>query len=281
MLDPQTINRIKTLFDRQRWDYTTNAASAFDRFCGMMEVLLPAEQDMLLGLSDKFLWVSMNDYPKMFADAFSCIPAAMLQGYKKIFFIPAVVPGEESSSGSSMFLVYHFKDEGILQSPPYSAYPISVIFEASSAVKGLDTSESLYIFIDDFIGSGRQSAKAVIAFMRNNSVVARDIFVLAMVAQKQSITRLASIGVNAFARVIRDKGISDDPVLSQRLLYTNLMQTIEQRLRVSRSYQFGFRRAEALVKMINTPNSTFPVYWTDLLVNATGKPTAPFARAKG
>ena len=52
------------------------------------------------------------------------------------------------------------------------------------------------------------------------------------------------------------------------------MKNIEEAIQVSDDYKFGYKGSEALVKMIRTPNNTFPIYW---LRNKKNK-FAPFPR---
>ena len=39
------------------------------------------------------------------------------------------------------------------------------------------------------------------------------------------------------------------------------MHAIEGAIKVSSDYNFGYKQSEALVRMIRTPNNTFPIYW--------------------
>jgi hypothetical protein len=39
------------------------------------------------------------------------------------------------------------------------------------------------------------------------------------------------------------------------------MKKIEEKLNVEKKYLFGYKRSEALISLIRTPNNTFPVFW--------------------
>lgn len=47
-------------------------------------------------------------------------------------------------------------------------------------------------------------------------------------------------------------------------------------MEVNEEFQFGYDHSEALVKMIRTPNNTFPVYWLQKRGGAV--PVVPFPR---
>jgi hypothetical protein len=52
------------------------------------------------------------------------------------------------------------------------------------------------------------------------------------------------------------------------------MEHIEKNLDIPDDYLFGYKKSEALVTMIRTPNNTFPVFW----YNKKNEDNAPFPR---
>ena len=73
---------------------------------------------------------------------------------------------------------------------------------------------------------------------------------------------------------MKKKGISDkysDTELSKKI---KLMEHIEKNLDIPDDYLFGYKKSEALVTMIRTPNNTFPVFW----YNKKNEDNAPFPR---
>lgn len=64
---------------------------------------------------------------------------------------------------------------------------------------------------------------------------------------------------NVFYSILKEKGISDSSRdVAKEIL---IMEEIEKNIGVKEKFKFGYGRSEALVKMIHTPNNTFPIYW--------------------
>lgn len=56
--------------------------------------------------------------------------------------------------------------------------------------------------------------------------------------------------------------------------FREVMEMIENRIKVRGDFKFGYAGSEALIRMARTPNNTFPVYWLKNKKN----PHAPFPR---
>ena len=56
------------------------------------------------------------------------------------------------------------------------------------------------------------------------------------------------------------KGISDRTD-GNKDAFCKLMKEIETRIKVRENCEFGYSHSEGLVKMMRTPNNTFPIYW--------------------
>lgn len=133
--------------------------------------------------------------------------------------------------------------------------------------------ESLICLVDDFVGTG-QTALNVLEELKKRGFNKNQLYVTALVAQESGINALEGYGVPGFASIIRKRGISDNPKYTECDM--KIMESIEAKIGVREPYKLGYGHSEALVKMIRTPNNTFPVYW--LQKRKGNVPIVPFPR---
>ena len=84
--------------------------------------------------------------------------------------------------------------------------------------------------------------------------------VVAIAAQQESIEYLNNVGVELYHSIHSPKGISDfytSPLLDSKTL---LMKKIEK-LIPSKNFNFGYKKSEAVITLLRTPNNTFPIFW--------------------
>jgi hypothetical protein len=75
------------------------------------------------------------------------------------------------------------------------------------------------------------------------------------------------------------KGISESTAIENKVAALKIVDRIEKRLRITEKFFRGYGQSEALVKMIRTPNNTFPLYWCDKTKKGDKWP-APFPRKR-
>lgn len=85
-------------------------------------------------------------------------------------------------------------------------------------------------------------------------------------------------GINIYASVVRNKAISDNYECEDVENKIKQMENISKQINVKdNNLYLGYKKSEALVTMIKTPNNTLPFYWYEGKKN--GKIMfAPFAR---
>ena len=94
--------------------------------------------------------------------------------------------------------------------------------------------------------------------------------IISLVSMKEGISKLAAEGYNTYTNICCEKGLSVRGDASQ----IDLMKALESNIKVAEDYRFGYGGSESLVRMMRTPNNTFPIYW---LRNKKNK-FAPFPR---
>lgn len=263
--------RIQGVFERNNWpieDYFND--DVFDNFCKMLAGLEPEQCDLVITLTDKFLWIQESAYIKHFSVAFdSFITSYNFPRGKKIYICPLLPEEDFGKSKSSVSLLYFVKAHlGAIQRK-YLGY--SITYADSPNTVNLDLINEGYTLclIDDFIGTGETVERASEYFLERK--ITKDmIAIISLVGMEFGLSKLNSNGYNTYTDIKCSKGISCGGNEAQ----IEIMKKIEESIKVSDDYKFGYNGSEALVKMMRTPNNTFPIYW---LRNKKNK-FAPFPR---
>ena len=109
------------------------------------------------------------------------------------------------------------------------------------------------------IGSG-ETAIAATQFFLDRKIPTNNLFVLGLVAMQQGVDCLTQNSIHVFSGRIMQKAISERSD-GKKDTYCELMKAIEVKIKVRDEYKFGYAQSEGLVKMMRTPNNTFPIYW--------------------
>ena len=263
--------RIQEIFKQKNWpieDYFSD--DVFENFCNMLAGLEPEQCNLVINLTEKFLWVQDSAYIKHFSVAFdSFISSYSFSRGKNIYICPLLPEEDFGKSKSSISLLYLVKSHlGAIQRK-YSEFSITYA-DSPNAVK-LDKIRDNYTLclIDDFIGTGDTVERASEYFLDRN-ISKNMMTIVSLVSMSSGLDDLNNKGYITYTNISCEKGITDGGNETQ----IELMKNIEESIKVSDNYKFGYKGSEALVKMIRTPNNTFPIYW---LRNKKNK-FAPFPR---
>ena len=263
--------RIQEIFKQKNWpieDYFSD--DVFENFCNMLAGLEPEQCNLVINLTEKFLWVQDSAYIKHFSVAFdSFISSYSFSRGKNIYICPLLPEEDFGKSKSSISLLYVVKSHlGAIQRK-YSDFSITYA-DSPNAVK-LDKIRDNYTLglIDDFIGTGDTVERASKYFLDRN-ISKNMMTIVSLVSMSSGLDDLNNKGYITYTNISCEKGITDGGNETQ----IELMKNIEESIKVSDNYKFGYKGSEALVKMIRTPNNTFPIYW---LRNKKNK-FAPFPR---
>lgn len=270
-LSISNFNRIKSVFEQNGWPiYDRFGEDTFGDFCNMFAGFEEDQFEMMISLTERFLWVNENDYPKYFIDAFNkFINSFCFENEKNIMLCPLLPEDDFGKSKSSVFLFYMIKSHFNYLKRKYN---ISNLKKCDLPPDiDVDRIKDKYVLclIDDFIGTGETVERAIDYFLLKG-YPKEHIVILSLVAMKSGVQRLKEQQINIYNAIICDKGLSSKGDEKQ----IELMNKIETQIGVEEDFLFGYKGSEALVKMYRTPNNTFPVYWLRNKKNSY----APFPR---
>lgn len=124
----------------------------------------------------------------------------------------------------------------------------------------LNEATTLLIVVDDFIGTGETAVESLNFIKDNFEIKNNNIRILALAIQKNGFERLKEYKIKIYYSHLLKKGITeyyDSNIVSSKI---ELMKKIEKKIGVKEKEKFGYNGSEALIRLIRTPNNTFPVF---------------------
>ena len=146
--------------------------------------------------------------------------------------------------------------------------------------KYADRRDATVIFADDYVGTGETALKALNAYEAEQMKADDRAIAVCFVALRSGYNELSDRFRHVFASIVRDRGISDAPSITNKDAAREIMREIEDRLSVEADYRFGYLGSEGLETMQRTPDNTFPIFWHAGADAARPWP-APFPRKDG
>lgn len=280
-LSIHTFLSLVDVFKANGWDIPNAEAgieSRFNRFCERLSILDAPEQQLVLELTKRFTIIDANEYLQYIVELLNQLHAAgveLFQQTQKFFIFPLLAPQDFDKTKSSNFVWYYFRNEIVKYNPVFIGKSlVHCDIKKASWIQNLKENESV-ILVDDYIGSGETAVDAINWLVSTYNVDSSRIILLAIAAQEQGLKYIAEkTNASVFAYRHFVKGISDHYTGDQLDSYVQIMNKIEDKLKVDDDCRFGYNKSEALISLIRTPNNTFPVFWKPHSKNKT----VPFPR---
>ena len=281
-LDFEMLNDLQELWSEKKWEFPTIEQSqlAFDAFCAMISQLSSKdEQKFVLALTKSYKRYSLNSYSLMLIKALRSIEDCDLVGIRNIVFAPLINPSDEhiGKSKSGQALPYIAEHVAAPLTEKFNGLVISAISTPTALPPILNSSETLLILLDDFIGSGDTAKNAVWGLIDKPVTNKVKYLVVVVAAMRNAIDFLGGYNINVRCGDVLTKGIAENEFFVDKAIAYSLVDAIEAELDVGFDYRRGYKRSEALVSMLRTPDNTFPMYWCKKRVNDRVW-SAPFPR---
>lgn len=262
--------RLQSIFKNKNWPIDgIFDENVFDNFCSLLSRLDPEQSELILSLTEDFLWVQESEYIKLFSNAFDIfINHHDFSIGNSICICAALAEEDFGKVKSSTSLLYGIKARKSSIRAKYSGFNITYC-DSPEFIDFSNTIGVTYCLIDDFIGTG-ETMNGVVNYAINKGIQKNQIAIVSLVGMDFGLQELNSKGYNTYTSIIQSKALSSRNNENE----IRIMKELESKIKVSLKYKFGYNGSEALVKMIRTPNNTFPIYW---LRNKKNK-HAPFPR---
>ena len=229
----------------------------FENFCKLLANLDSEQRELIMSLTEEFIWVQEHEYIKYFSEVFNLfITSYNFTRGKKIYICPLLPKEDFNKTKSSVALLYFVKSHFTALQQKYPDFSITYVESPSFANFDLIKTNYTLCLIDDFIGTGETVERASQHFIEHG-IDKNNIVILSLIGMKEGLLNLKDKGYITYAKIECEKGISFKGNARQ----ADLMRNIEKSIKVSDDFLFGYGASEALVKMLRTPNNTFPIYW--------------------
>lgn len=260
-LSLRNFERLNSIFDQKHWNISDNPDGIYNRYIRTLLKMTPKEQSLFLNMTERFQDFTMqdciSDFVSVIKDVFSDY-----EGYI-IYCFRCVNENDQGKTKSSSFLLYLLKGPEIKDIQP-SSIKLSVIDDPSS-LKGVKlVKKSLFLLIDDFVGTGETVREALEYILKSSgkSQEGLEIAIASVVMMKQGYDFVRRLGIKPFHKVKLKRGISDYFKGDGLKAALRTIDSIESKIKgLNDEFRHGYHQSEALVKLTRCPNNTFPVYW--------------------
>jgi len=267
-LHPLITKRLLDIFIKKRWSYKSedyeNKENKFDLFCDLLGRLEPDQIELMLKLTELFEHYPLNSYFYFHRELVS--KTISYFDFSELAMYDAIIMSPLKAEGSAPWVFFPFVHE----IKDIRKFPRDKIIERSSPdkidefINKRDLSSVLIILTDDFIGTGDTAFKAIksIKSLLNENINI-CLFFMSFIVQRHGLMRLRNAGYNVIFVKEHTKGISESGVFENPEIQKEIMRCIEKKLKRDKrkQYSLGYKRSEATISMIKTPNNTFPVFW--------------------
>lgn len=276
-MNPTVLIKLYSIFSEKDWHKNETNKTVFRNFCLLLENLTENQQTLLLELTQRYTWLSLNEYNGSLIQVFKKVPQEEIKELGTILLFPVMKPRDEeiTKSGHAILMMFRAIKPYLDEYQHLDFLEIEKFEHFDDEDFNLEENEKIFL-LDDFLGTGDTIKSTIETFLSKPNISIDNIRVFTIASHQLSIDYMESIGVKYYTNIIIDKGISDyyqSPELETNIA---IMKEIEKLL-PSKKFSFGYGRSEALITLYRTPNNTFPIFWQDYEKDEI-KFKAPFPR---
>jgi len=266
-MDAAQLIELEELFERKGWTKFVGYKHALNRIGDLVSTLNDDEEYLINQILDRFLWAPNEQYNTLFLRALNRIPPNKLDGIRNLIFIPIYKKTDKGKIKSSLGIAYLSKAGFVKYYPRYESLNILPLEDHHELERRLNDgkinlSESLVIYCDDFIGSGKTVMDCLTWVVDESSIKMENIVVLGLVGMSFGYNKIVEINEFCYFGETVSRAISDSFNESETSRYIELMIEMENDVDCNKNYSLGYNKSEAAVSMIRTPNNTFPIFWS-------------------
>lgn len=227
----------------------------------LAEILSDDEKEMMLTLLEDFIIIKQPKYEFHIKEALQQIDSEYIKKFNKIYVLPLISPEDRGKSKSSTYVSYMFQDNELFDDTPLENKKIIVCDTLESLPNKINVqTESTILLVDDYIGTG-ETALGCLSEFEKFKINLNKIHILSIAIMSEGLEKINEKNIKVYTSIVQDKGISKIENKDIKEKYNSLMQNIETKYNIDNVYNFGYGRSEALIKLVRTPNNTFPLFW--------------------
>nr|WP_294875081.1 hypothetical protein [uncultured Pedobacter sp.] len=260
----RSITRLGKIFKDKNWFAKDHEEFAFNNFCYLLGILEPHERELLLELTEHYIWISAAEYIENISIALNSVPKEDLEHLHKIYLFPIVKPKDIDQTKSGNSLIYEVSGISFKLSK-YTGIKFNTLntFQELEDPFELKDNECLFL-IDDYIGEGGTLTDCISEILKNKKITLGKVKVISISCQKNTLAKFIDQGIDIYCSHTLQKGISDYSNPEDIENKKELMRTIESSIPGADRFSLGWKESEGIITLKRTPNNTFPIFWKNL-----------------
>lgn len=280
-IDANDIIRVDNIFSAKGWNKSSGAfLDIYEKTLELISELNNPEKEVLFTLLNGFSKYGLDVYEQLLLEAVRLIPCSLLSDYNRVIFLPIKKPSDVNKTKSSDMLPYIMKTTVMSKTALFTGKTILYLSTHLELLPMTIDAKTLIIAMDDFVGSGKTIKEFYSQIEQVLPAKNKQVIFLSLVCMRAAQSYLSSKGLILLSSKIERRGISDNPLFADKIMALNVLRGATERLSIQISRYRGWYKSEALVAMMNTPNNTFPIFWSVKRKGAVTEWPAPFRRVK-
>lgn len=261
--------RIGELFESLGWptkkDPACEVQRIFEIFCRMCSRLSQEERDLIIRITFHYQWIRRPRDRDLLLGAWDTLVQQLPTGTEILAILPLLKPDSpRPKSSDEMWRLA----ERYMSNLEDRLSPVRLMFFQEQDVEILlrecGNFRTTLVLIDDYVGTGDTAIRAIDALRAQfPAISSMDLVVLVLAAQLGASARLAGMNCRLIAPMSLVKGISHNPLTNNVATDLAIMDRIGDQLGIPKHERLGYGDTEDLVTLTQTPNNTFPVFWTN------------------
>ena len=265
-MDVNQLFVLEEFFERKGWTKFTGHKHALNRIGDLMSTLNEEECFLISQILDRFLWAPNEEYNTLFLRALNRIPPSKFIGIKNLVFVPIFKKTDEGKIKSSLGVAYLSKAGFIKYYSRYEELNIIPLKNHRDLQKNIDNGnfsldDSLIVYCDDFIGTGKTVIDCLDWVISECSLEIENITILGLAGMSSGLNKILEINQACYFGETVQRAITDSFNDAEIPKYIKVMLDMGLDIDCKSHYSLGFKKSEAAVSMIRTPNNTFPIFW--------------------
>lgn len=263
----EIVAELTQIFRKKSWeikDDSENQLSLFNRFIATLKDFSPEQRKLILELTERFDLIPNSEYEKHIKIAIDNLledKTLNLSKFNSIYVAPLIAERDFGKNKSSKYVQYNLPN--LL--PYYSQFGDKRIIPTHELEidNNVNWETSILLVVDDFIGTGNTAKEAIEYLIDKKGIMADNIIVLSIAALREGISLINNLDVRMYTSMELKKGITDFYSAEEASNKLKIMDEIERKIKRHKNEKFGYGKSEGLIKLIRTPNNTFPVFWKE------------------
>ena len=227
------------------------------------------EIDLFYDLLSRYTICDFAAYNALTENALSEVLKVIPNNTSKVYVFPLVKPTDLQKTKSSQFVTYIYQSVILRKAQGSTSFLFNKGNELSQEKQN---NNFCVLLVDDFIGTGKTAIDCADDYVNNKNINKNSIVISTFYSMESGFNTVKNAGYKIISLNTMKRGISDYFNKTELPLKYQIIDEIETRQGIPKTFKMGLNQSEALLTLMRTPNNTFPMFWSEKFI------TPPFRR---